>query len=445
MFHQIFGALPILLDITDPLSRWILTNNLASILFFLIVFSCFLFLAWFNSSLKIKVFGIYKDQGIYQKTNKETSLNDKHQFLLIAFLGFNLLIYSLVLGFMFYGNQVLYPLLNNFSKFIIFITAILFLMFFGESLPAFRPSFKPVNKAEFLFIKIITKIFTPIIAPLLWMDGLLDKYVMKREKQLVLEEINEILEEPENVDEKEILRGIFNFSHITVKQIMKPRLEFIAFPQDLNFHELLNKINKFAYSRIPVYAETFDKIEGILYIKDLLPYINKDENFRWQRLIRPAYFVLENKKIEELLRNFQLGRVHMAIVVDEYGGTAGLVTLEDIIEQIIGDLQDEFDDEELLFKQISDNTYIFEGKTTILDFCKVLNIDIDLFDSIREDAETVAGLVLEIFGNFPKVGDKINFGNFNFSIISANNKKIRKVQLEILKMNNKGNGKERIT
>ena len=429
MFHQIIRILPILLDITDPLPHWILTNYLVGILLFFIV--ALLVFAWFSNRLKIKIFGFRQDEA-YHKSEKEVSLLERQQFLLIAFLCFNIFIYSLLAGFIYCLSL---RLVNNFvSSFIIFISGTSLLIFFGESLPAYRPSSGPVTKNEFLFIKIITIFFTPIISQLLWMDGLIDKYVVKREQQLVLEEINEILEEPENVDEKEILKGIFNFSHISVKQIMKPRLEFTAFSKDFSFHELLDKINKFAYSRIPVYTETLDKIEGILYIKDLLPYINRDENFRWQRLVRPAYFVPENKKIEELLRDFQQGRVHMAIVVDEYGGTAGLVTLEDIIEQIIGDLQDEFDEEEIIYKQLSDKVYVFEGKAGILDFCKILNIEIDTFDPVRHDTESIAGLVLEIFGRMPKVGERAGFKNFNFTIISADNKRVKKVKVEVMEV-----------
>jgi CBS domain containing-hemolysin-like protein len=208
-------------------------------------------------------------------------------------------------------------------------------------------------------------------------------------------------------------------------------MDITAFSTDLDFHELMDKINKSGYSRVPIYKETIDKIEGILYIKDLLPHIDKDENFRWQQWLKAGYFIPENKKIDDLLEDFQEKRVHMAIVVDEYGGTAGLITLEDIIEEIVGEINDEFDEENDLYTQLDDSTYIFEGKTLLNDFCKVMEADHTLFDEVKGDSESLGGLLLELFERLPRVGEKTSYDKFLFTIVSVNAKRIKKVKVAI--------------
>eukprot|EP01013_Petalomonas_cantuscygni_P018120 TRINITY_DN35467_c0_g1_i1.p1 TRINITY_DN35467_c0_g1~~TRINITY_DN35467_c0_g1_i1.p1 ORF type:complete len:248 (-),score=8.91 TRINITY_DN35467_c0_g1_i1:294-935(-) len=198
----------------------------------------------------------------------------------------------------------------------------------------------------------------------------------------------------------------------------------------MDFHELMDKINKSGYSRIPVYEDTIDQIKGILYIKDLLDHIENDEHFNWKALIRKGYFIPENKKLADLLKNFKNKRVHMAIVVDEYGGTSGLVTLEDLIEEIIGDINDEFDEvEEYLFKKLDDRTFIFEGKISLNDFCKKLDLDIQLFDEVKGESESLGGLLLELNSNLPNNGTKIKFNNFEFTIMAVDTRKIKKVKV----------------
>jgi CBS domain containing-hemolysin-like protein len=196
----------------------------------------------------------------------------------------------------------------------------------------------------------------------------------------------------------------------------------------------MDKINKTGYSRIPIYKETIDKIEGILYIKDLLPFIDKDENFKWQKLLRQGYYVPESKKIDDLLKDFQEKRVHMAIVVDEYGGTSGLITMEDIIEEIVGEINDEFDEDEIAYNKLDENTFVFEGKTTLNDFCKIINEDPAIFEEVKGESESLGGLILEINNKLPRAGDKIKYDRFLFTVVAVDNKRIKRVRVLIQAM-----------
>jgi gliding motility-associated protein GldE len=231
--------------------------------------------------------------------------------------------------------------------------------------------------------------------------------------------------------EREILKGIVNFGTLTVRQVMKARIDISAVEIDLNFAELMDQVNKSGFSRIPVYKESLDRVEGILYIKDLLPFLEEKENFKWQKLLRPGFFVPESKKLDSLLKDFQSKRVHMAIVVDEYGGTAGLVTLEDLIEEIIGDINDEFDEVVSGYQKIDDHTYTFEGKTSIHDLCKVLDVEPDFFDEIKGENESLGGLILELHNSLPKTGDEVAHDRYTFTVLSVDNRRIKKVKVKI--------------
>lgn len=234
-----------------------------------------------------------------------------------------------------------------------------------------------------------------------------------------------------NGAEPDFLKGIEGFATLTVRQVMRSRIDIAAVDVAMNFHELMDFINKTGFSRMPAYRETIDHIEGILYIKDLLPFTEEDENFRWQDLLRPGFFVPENKKIDALLKDFQEKRVHIALVVDEYGGTVGLITLEDIIEEIIGEINDEFDDEAAGFRQIDDHTYVFEGKTLLHDLCKTLDVDGSIFDEVRGESESLAGLILELTNDLPNVGKKITFKQFTFIIEAVDKRRIKRVRVQI--------------
>jgi gliding motility-associated protein GldE len=233
-----------------------------------------------------------------------------------------------------------------------------------------------------------------------------------------------------NAEDKRILKGIVKFGNIDVREIMTPRVDVVGIEVSTSFKELLELIVQWEYSRLPVYEETFDNVKGILYIKDLLKHL-EEKDFAWQTLIRPAYFVPENKKINDLLEEFQQAKNHMAIVVDEYGGTFGIVTLEDILEEIVGEISDESDMDESLYKKQSDGTYIFEGKTLLNDFCKVMNLPDGFFDDIDGSAETLAGVLLELKGNFPAQGEEIRYRQLKFTVASFEGRRIQKIRIAL--------------
>ena len=235
-------------------------------------------------------------------------------------------------------------------------------------------------------------------------------------------------------DERKILQGIVKFSDTEAKEIMKSRIDITAVDISTSYHPLLKIILENGYSRIPAYQDGFDKIAGVLYVKDLLPHLDKPDDFDWQALLRPAFFVPENKKINDLLVEFQKLKIHLAIVVDEYGGTSGIVTLEDIIEEIVGEISDEFDTEEdeINFTKIDDNNYIFEGKTLLNDFYRILEIDDTIFDDVKGDSETLAGVILELEGKIPKINERTKFQNFEFKIKKVSNRRIEQILVKIL-------------
>jgi putative hemolysin len=312
------------------------------------------------------------------------------------------------------------------------------IVFFGEIVPKV---YATKGKVEFsLFMSPIIYFFSILLKPLSFflmsISNIIEKRIEKKGYSLSVDELNQALEittEDTTEEEKDILKGIVNFGTLSVRQVMQSRMDITAVEYETDFHELMDKINKSGYSRIPVYRETIDHVEGILYIKDLLPFIEKDENFVWQELIRKGFFVPENKKVDALLKDFQKKRVHMAIVVDEYGGTSGLVTLEDLIEEIIGEINDEFDDtEDYFFKEIDAHTFVFEGKVSLNDFCKKLDIDQQIFDEVKGESESLGGLLLEINSNLPKNGAKIRYDQFEFTILAVDAKRIKKVKVRTL-------------
>lgn len=233
-------------------------------------------------------------------------------------------------------------------------------------------------------------------------------------------------------EEKQILRGLIKLGNTTTKQIMRSRMDMSAISVELTYEEVQDVIAKSGFSRYPIYRETIDKIEGVLNIKDLFPFYKKDADFRWQSLIRPVEFIPENKPVEDLLREFQLKHFHIAIVVDEYGGTSGLITLEDILEEIVGEIQDEHDEETKQYTRIGENSFLFEAKTALKDFCKALDIEESELEEIKGESESLGGLILEINSNMPKAGDVIRYKNFLFTIETADVKRIRTVKVDLL-------------
>jgi magnesium and cobalt exporter, CNNM family len=312
------------------------------------------------------------------------------------------------------------------------------IVFFGEIVPKIY-----ANRQRVAFARKtsgLLTLFSTLVRPLAWLlvnsTSVIEKRIVRKSyDSSSIEEVHHALEMTTQSgisdEEKDILKGIVNFSTISVTQVMRPRLEIIAVEDNITYHHLMDIINKEGTSRLPVYEEDIDKIKGILYVKDLLPFIEKDENFIWQELLRPAYFVPESKMIDDLLKDFQEKRVHIAIVVDEYGGTSGLLTMEDILEEIVGEISDEFDEEDEPFQKIAEDIFDFEGRTSINDMCKVLKIDTNFFDEIRGESESIGGMLLEEFSNLPNTGELFNFRNFNFTILAVDRRRIKKVRVKI--------------
>lgn len=234
----------------------------------------------------------------------------------------------------------------------------------------------------------------------------------------------------ESEEETDLLRGLANFRQTNARKAMQPRVNITAFDIELDFHELMDKINKSGYSRVPVYRDTLDSVEGTLNVKDLLPYLHHNEHFNWQKLLREPYLIPESKRLDDLMKEFQNRRVHMAIVIDEYGGTSGLITLEDIIEEIFGDINDEYDEEEEVnYTKVDENTYVFEGKVLINDLCRILDLESDYFDEVRGNSESLAGLLLELFSRLPRTGEIATHREITFKVQSADKKRIKKVRV----------------
>ena len=345
----------------------------------------------------------------------------------------------IVLLFASLGEQLLedfnYSIFGIKVRFLIEVVLVTFLiLLFGEVLPKVYASRKAVRFASFMSkpVQVLNTFLTPLSYPLINLTNIVEKSLGNKSNIFSVETLSQALELTSKgattKDEQKILEGIVSFGNTETVQIMKPRIDIFALSDDETYEAVLDKILKNGYSRNPVYHENIDTIIGVLYAKDLLAHLNK-ETFKWQRLLRDPLFVPENKKLDDLLSEFQEKKNHLAIVVDEYGGTSGLVTLEDVIEEIVGDINDEFDEDDLSYSKIDEDNYIFEGKTTIKDFCKVLgNEDETFFEEEKGESETLAGFILEISGKFPKRGEKINFKKYTFTIEALDNKRIKQVK-----------------
>lgn len=310
------------------------------------------------------------------------------------------------------------------------------LLLFGEIMPKVYSRQNPLRfcRRAVRGIMFFRKLFWPVENILLRSGMLAEKVVQKENHVLSVNELEQALEltDTEDIkDEQSMLQGIIRFGDETAKEIMTVRQDIVNINIESNFSDVLKCIVDNNYSRIPVYQDTSDNIKGILYIKDLLPHLSKHSTFRWQSLIRPPYFVPETKKIDALLREFQKNKMHIAIVVDEFGGTSGLVTLEDILEEIVGEINDEFDDEGNTYSKINYNTYIFEGKTLLTDFYKIIDADEDVFSDVEGEADTLAGMLLEIKGDFLSIHEKIEYKNYLFEIVGIEGRRISKVKVVI--------------
>ena len=310
------------------------------------------------------------------------------------------------------------------------------LLLFGEIMPKIYSRQQPLAfcRKSVNFILLMRRLFWPLGSLLIKSGALAEKVVQKENRVLSVDDLEQALELTDKDDikeEQEMLQGIIRFGDETAKEVMTSRQDIVDLDIESSFADVLKCVVENNYSRIPVYKDNTDNIRGVLYIKDLLPHLSKPATFRWQSLIRPPYFVPETKKIDDLLREFQENKVHIAIVVDEFGGTSGLVTLEDILEEIVGEINDEFDEEEKTYSKLNYNTYIFEGKTLLSDFCKIIGVDDDEFAEVEGDADTLAGLLLELKGDFPSKYEKIDYSDYTFEVMDLEGRRISRIKVQL--------------
>lgn len=311
-----------------------------------------------------------------------------------------------------------------------------FLVLFGEATPKVYATHNKLKIARAMsgIFALLVKFFTPVNFVLVGFTKGLEGRLKRYNAEIDIEEINKAIEitveQKESKQDARLLKGIVHFGNIMVKQIMRPRREIVAVSKEWNFEELVKSITESGYSRYPVYEDNADNIVGVLNIKDLLEHINQDKTYGWQSLVREPFFVPETKRIDDLLREIQQNRKHLAVVVDEFGGTAGIVTLEDILEEVVGDITDEFDDAaDNGFKKIDERNFLFDGKTQLMDACRLMDIDVSTFEGVRGEVETLAGLILEIAGRIPKNGEELKFENYRFTIVSVINNRIEKIKV----------------
>ncbi|MDB0614119.1 gliding motility-associated protein GldE [Tenacibaculum dicentrarchi] len=368
-----------------------------------------------------------------QKNNVVLLLEKPKKLLATILITNNFINILIVLIFASLG-EVFFSELSEGVKFLVEVVFVTFLiLLFGEVLPKVYATRKSLLFASFMAkpIQFLNIILTPLSTPLIKLTGIVENKLGNKNHNFSVERLSEALELTASgattKDEQKILEGIVNFGNTETVQIMKPRTDVCAIDNNTSYEEVLKMILKNGYSRNPVYNENIDTIIGVLYAKDLLAYLN-EKTFEWQNLIRAPFFVPENKKLDDLLAEFKEKKMHLAIVVDEYGGTSGIVTLEDVIEEIVGDINDEFDDDDLTYSKIDEHNYIFEGKITIKDFCRVLDDDDEKFETLKGESETLAGFILEISGKFPKKGEKINFTNYTFTIEALDKKRIKQIK-----------------
>jgi len=310
------------------------------------------------------------------------------------------------------------------------------LLVIGEIIPKVYATKHALKFARFISLPLhfLIKILKPFNSLLIFSTSFINKRMRSANQHISVDQLSQALEltsQLELNEDKEILKGIVKFGNKSVVEIMRSRVDVVSADIKDSYSKIMKMITETGFSRIPVYSDTFDNIKGILYIKDILPHIHKGASFRWQSIIRPPFYVPETKKIDDLLEEFQKNKVHMAIVVDEYGGTSGIVTLEDILEEIVGEITDEFDEEEKFYTKISENKYLFDGKTLLNDFYKVIESDEDLFDEVKGEADSLAGLILELKGEIPAKNDIITCKNFVFTIDAVDNRRIKQIKVEI--------------
>ena len=400
-----------------------------------------LFLSAFNSGSEIAFFSLRNDDldGIEdtQRRERVKELLAIPEKLLATILVGNNLVNIMIAIVLNYAMNQIFDFKSSVLDFIVQTVILTFLiLLFGEVIPKlyatnFNLKFAAMASAP---LKAAVKLFSPLTALLVRSTSIVNKVVPSQTEELSVDDLTRALEvsEVKNPDEKELLEGILSFGDKTVSDIMRPRVDVVDIDQADPFDEVVRKVIETGYSRMPVYEETPDNIKGILYAKDLLPYIgNRDNTFKWQTLMRPAYFVPEARMLNDLLEDFRMKKMHMAIIVDEFGCTQGIATLEDVLEEIVGDINDEYDTEEKFYNRINKNTWMFDGKTLLSDFARVLDIDEEELGEHAEEAETIAGFLLDLKGEFLKEKEVVQHGRFTFTVIKVIKYRIAKVKVTV--------------
>ncbi|MGM0613423.1 MAG: gliding motility-associated protein GldE [Bacteroidota bacterium] len=388
---------------------------------------------------KLKAHNGYKNVG----KNIISMLEKPKRLLATILITNNFINVGIVVLGVFITEQLIHPdvsLVWSFLIQVVVLTAILLL--FGEIMPKVYAAHSSYKFAQIMVkpLMVLDKVFYPLSAVLVSSTNAIDKRLRKKGHEITMDDINSAIDltrqkeqTPEQSEEQKILKGIAKFGDIEVREIMKSRVDVVSVEEGEDYHSVLKIIKESGYSRIPVYKDSFDHIQGVIYIKDFLGNLEEEKDFNWSSMIRPAFFVPENKKISDLLIEFQEKKIHLAIVVDEYGGTSGIVTMEDVIEEIVGEIVDEFDndDEHFLYKKIGENEYLFEGKVSLNDFCKAMQIDDKIFNHVRGDADTLAGFILEKLGQIPQKGTKVEHENFTFIVQSVSDRRITRITVKI--------------
>jgi putative hemolysin len=429
----------------DPEPSFTLFSTLdTNMLFGIIGIIILLFCSAMISGSEVALFSLNQtDLDDLSKKNSSTAkviselLAKPKKLLATILVANNFINIGIVILFSYSLNSVFSVIESTLLKFIVEVVLVTFLLLlFGEVLPKVYASRNNVKFACFIAypISILDKVLSPVSIPLRSITNFIQEKLGKQKTNFSVDQLSQALEltssDDTSQEEQKLLEGIVSFGNTDTKQVMSPRIDLFALDIEETFAEIFPKIVEKGYSRIPVYRDNIDHIEGVLFIKDLIPHINKKE-FDWKTLLREPFFVPENKKLDNLLKDFQGMKSHLAIVVDEYGGTSGIVSLEDVIEEIVGDISDEFDDENINFSQIDDRNYLFEGKINLKDFYRIIDVDEDLFEIRKGEAETLAGFILEILGNFPKKGQKIQFENCLFTIEVVDKKRVKQIKVTI--------------
>ncbi len=368
--------------------------------------------------------------------NIEILRNDSERTLATILVTNNFVNVTIIMLFNYIFSSLITFKAEWFEIFCVTILLTFLLLLFGEIMPKVycRQNALSFCRRSAHIIMVLRKLFWPIESILLKSGNIAEKAVRKENRQLTADDLEQALEltdKNEIKDEKSMLQGIIRFGDETAKEVMTSRQDIVDLDIKSSYADVLKCIVENNYSRIPVYQDNTDNIRGILYIKDLLPHLSKSANFRWQSLIRPPYFVPETKKIDDLLREFQDNKVHIAIVVDEFGGTSGIVTLEDILEEIVGEINDEYDEEEKYYSKLNYNTFVFEGKTLLTDLCRILQVDEEEFSDVEGDADSLAGLLLEMKGDFLSVHERIDYKHYTFEILEIEERRISRVKITI--------------